>query len=75
MRLLNRHSNLLLDADTVPPSALLQLVKRDPNGVVSLSPDPGVSPDRVVTLVLSFDKRVSGFDADSMVIRNGSLVR
>ncbi|GAQ91125.1 hypothetical protein KFL_007310020 [Klebsormidium nitens] len=61
--------------DTVPPSALLQLVNKDPSGVVSLSADPGVSPDRVVTLVLSFDKRVSGFDATSMVIQNGTLIQ
>ncbi|GAQ86842.1 hypothetical protein KFL_003150070 [Klebsormidium nitens] len=60
--------------DTVPPSALLQLVNKDPNGVVSLSPDPGVSPDRVVTVVLSFDKRVLGFDATSMIIQNGTLI-
>jgi hypothetical protein len=65
----------LLRADYAPPTPLLQLVNKAPNGVVALSTEPGVSRDRVVTLVLTFNKKVYGFDANKMAIRNGTIIR
>ncbi|GAQ91076.1 hypothetical protein KFL_007240025 [Klebsormidium nitens] len=68
-------SSYVMYYDRDPPTALLQLVSTSPNGATSLSSDPGVSSDPTVTIVLDFDKRVIGFDANSVVLQNGTLIR
>ncbi|GAQ81888.1 hypothetical protein KFL_000930340 [Klebsormidium nitens] len=72
---LSAASSYVLYHDSAPPTAFLQLVNKDPNGVVALSTEPGVSRDQEVTLVLTFDKKVFGFDANTMAITNGTIIR